>query len=111
MADLLQNLKGRQDAKAEKAFVIPEAVLRQMTSCQSAANEFLRQFWSAVLPAKAFDITVAAHATPAQKAARAQKMIGYLERTEERVRGVLSEAQSANVDPQRVRFVCVSRLA
>ena len=64
-----------------------------MISCQAAANEFLRHYWSAVLPPRADDISAAAMATPQQKAAKAQRMVEYLEKTQLRVDTVVADAQ------------------
>ena len=63
--------------------VFPEAFLQQMTSLQASSNEFLRQFWSAVLPAKGGDVSANALATPAQKAGKAERMKGYLMKMED----------------------------
>lgn len=48
---------------------------------ESGSNEFLRHFWSAVLPPRQNDYSASAKGTPARKAAKAQKMIGYLQKT------------------------------
>lgn len=73
-----------------------------MTTCQTAANEFLRQFWLTIYPPPA-DAQLAAVATPAQKAAKAAKMIGYLERTHEKVDALVHAARQNSVDPARVQ--------
>ena len=75
-----------------------------MTTCQTAANEFLRQFWLTIYPLPA-DAQLAAAATPAQKAAKAAKMIGYLERTHEKVDALVHTARQNGVDPARVQTV------
>ncbi|KAI5476432.1 RNA polymerase II transcription factor b subunit 1 [Pseudohyphozyma bogoriensis] len=81
--------------KAERSYrdggsnVIPERVLRELQTIQASSNELLRQFWSAVLPPKANDISAAAMATPKEKAAKAERMKKYLETTEDRVAVVL----------------------
>jgi len=77
-----------------------------MVALQSSSNEFLRHFWSAVLPPRAGDISFAAKASPAQKAARAQKMASYLERTHERVHHLLENvADEMAGDTARVAIV------
>jgi transcription initiation factor TFIIH subunit 1 len=105
--ELIDVLRARVDAKAtSKANSIPEAVLRQMISLQSTSNEFLRHFWSSVLPPRAGDISFTAKATPVQKAARAQKMISYLEKTPDRLEQILDDAsEQMQVDPERIRAV------
>lgn len=59
-----------------------------LTSLHSATNEFLRHFWSAVLPPRSNDISASASASPQQKAAKAQRMLGFLEKTGERIQAV-----------------------
>ena len=83
---------------------IPESFFRQMTTCQTAANEFLRQFWLAIYP-PANEVQVASVANSAQKAAKAAKMIGYLEKTPEKVEALVRAAPMENVDPSRVQVV------
>ncbi len=83
---------------------IPEALFRQMTTCQTAANEFLRQFWLAIYP-PANESQQLAVATPAQKAVKASKMISYLGKTHEKVEALVLEAQREQFDPARVRVV------
>ena len=73
-----------------------------MTTCQTAANEFLRQFWSSMYPPAA---EVLAPATPAQKAAKAAKMIGYLGKTPEKVNALVKAAQAEGIDAARVEIV------
>ena len=75
-----------------------------MTTCQTAANEFLRQFWLANYP-PANESQQLSVATPAQKAAKALKMVGYLSKTHEKVEALVVEAQRGQVDPNRVRVV------
>ena len=53
---------------------IPDAVHTQMLACQTAANEFLRQFWLAIYPPPADLPTAAPAATPAQKAFLAKRL-------------------------------------
>jgi transcription initiation factor TFIIH subunit 1 len=90
-------------AKASDSF--PEDILRQMVTCQAAAYEFVRHFWAAVSPPKPGDISAAAMATPAQKAAKAQRMLSYLEKTGERVDTVVQKAAQQKVDATRVKQV------
>ena len=78
-----------------------------MRTCQTAANEFLRQFWSAICPPPAEPQTLAV-ATPAQKATKAAKMIGYLAKTHEKVDALIRAAHVEGVDPKRVEIVWAS---
>jgi transcription initiation factor TFIIH subunit 1 len=75
-----------------------------MTTCQTAANEFLRQFWSSMYPPVA-EQQVLAPATPAQKAAKAAKMIGYLAKTHEKVDALVRTAHLDGFDSTRVEIV------
>jgi len=74
-----------------------------MTSCHNAANEFLRQYWSAVLPAQAGALGSTSAAT---KAAKAGKMAGYLRGMEGKINAVVHTAVLDGLDPARVRAVC-----
>lgn len=83
---------------------IPDAIFAQMKSCQMAANEFLRQFWSAVCPNPS-ETTALVAPTPAQRTAKAAKMAGYLANTYEKVDAIARAAQAENVEPKRVQIV------
>jgi hypothetical protein len=109
MLGLIRSRHQSKEAKASAAF--PEDVLRDMVSCQAAANEFLRHFWSSVLPPRPGDISAAAMATPVQKAAKAQRMLSYLEKTGERVNLVMQKATQQKVDAMRVKQVGVPSLS
>jgi transcription initiation factor TFIIH subunit 1 len=76
-----------------------------MTTCQTAANEFLRQFWLCMYP-PVTEQQALAPATPAQKAAKAAKMIGYLGKTHEKVDALIRTAQVEGIDAARVKIVC-----
>ena len=83
---------------------IPESYFAQMRSCQTAANEFLRQFWSSVYPPPS-DVQTVASSTPAQKAAKAAKMVGYLMKTPEKVEAIIQAARSENIDTSKIEVV------
>jgi transcription initiation factor TFIIH subunit 1 len=74
-----------------------------MTTCQTAANEFLRQFWSVMYPP--LELQTLAVAAPAQRATKAAKMIGYLSKTQEKVDALIRIAHHEGVDPARVEIV------
>ncbi|KAF7306057.1 hypothetical protein HMN09_00760600 [Mycena chlorophos] len=109
LISMTQNVAARLDVKARKND-IPEALFRQMTICQAAANEFLRQFWSSMYPPAA-EVQVAATPTPQQRAAKAAKMIGYLAKTHEKVGALVAMGPQHNVDKQRIEIVSSFRLA
>ncbi|KAF7321699.1 hypothetical protein MKEN_00691300 [Mycena kentingensis (nom. inval.)] len=84
---------------------IPDALFRQMTICQAAANEFLRQFWTAMYPlsAEAQVATIPAQ-SPQQRAAKAAKMAGYLAKTQEKVDALVYMGPQHHVDPKRIEM-------
>ena len=92
-------------ADCAAAVEIPDALLRQMTTCQTAGNEFLRQFWSAVYPAASDLQTLAAAASPAHKAAKVDRMADYLSRTPAKVDSLVHMARQEGADPVRVQVV------
>ncbi|TFK44377.1 hypothetical protein BDQ12DRAFT_620409 [Crucibulum laeve] len=100
LVGMTQNVAARLDVKSRKND-IPDGLFRQMTTCQTAANEFLRQFWSATYPPPVELQTLAA-ATPAQRAAKAAKMISYISKTPEKVAALIQTAQHHGIDPTRV---------
>jgi transcription initiation factor TFIIH subunit 1 len=77
----------------------------QLRTCQTAANEFLRQFWTVMYPSATEQQNTLAAPTPAQKAAKAQKMIGYLSKTHEKVEALVKIAEKEGVDPKKVEIV------
>ena len=72
-----------------------------MRSVQTAANEFLRQFWSAIYPSS----RELAPQTPAQKAQKAARMAGFLHKTPDKVAALVREAAATNVDRRKVEVV------
>jgi len=97
---MTQNVANRLDVKS-KNNDIPDGLFRQMTTCQTAANEFLRQFWLAVYPPLG-EVQIAAPATPAQRATKSAKMIGYISKTHEKVYALVQIAQQHGIDRTRV---------
>lgn len=84
----------------------PDALLEQMKSCHNAATEFLRQYWSAVLPTSSAALGAGTAATnAATKSAKAAKMAQYLSLTEGKVIAVVHTATIERIDPARVRAV------
>ena len=75
-----------------------------MTTCQTAANEFLRQFWLAIYPPPS-DLQTASNTSTAQKSAKAAKMVGYLSKTHEKVDALVGSAKQQGADPARVKVV------
>ncbi|KAJ8077275.1 RNA polymerase II transcription factor B subunit 1 [Marasmius tenuissimus] len=100
LLSMTRNVAARLDVKSRKND-IPEGLFMQMTTCQSAANEFLRQYWNATYPSMN-DTQTLSLATPAQRATKAAKMIGYLSKTREKVDAIAHAAQQQDIHPQRI---------
>ncbi|KAH9858787.1 hypothetical protein C2E23DRAFT_909621 [Lenzites betulinus] len=101
LVSMTHNVATRLDVKMRK-HDIPETLFRQMTTCQTAANEFLRQFWLAIYPPPSESQALSV-ATPAQKAVKAGKMIQYLGKTHEKVEALVRSASQEGVDSARVK--------
>ncbi|KAL1743376.1 hypothetical protein HDZ31DRAFT_83465 [Schizophyllum fasciatum] len=101
LVSMTQNVMQRLTVKAQKNDFPPD-LFRQMASCQTAANEFLRQFWGALYP-RAGDQSAPTSANPAQRAAKAAKMAGFLARTPEKVDALVRQAEEMGADAKRVR--------
>ncbi|KAH8923776.1 hypothetical protein BT69DRAFT_1281143 [Atractiella rhizophila] len=80
MRHLSAILRGRHDRSSRALPTLPPSLFRSVVSCQATTNEFLRHFWTAVL------------SVPMDEA-KAEKMMGYLGGTEERINGIIVEAQ------------------
>ncbi|KJA20706.1 hypothetical protein HYPSUDRAFT_188287 [Hypholoma sublateritium FD-334 SS-4] len=102
LISMTQNVATRLDVKSKKN-EIPDGLFRQMTTCQTAANEFLRQFWLATYPPLG-DFETSASPTPAQRAIKAAKMISYISKTEEKVHALVQTAANHGIDPTRVEI-------
>jgi hypothetical protein len=85
---------------------IPAGMLSQVISCHNATCEFLRQYWTAVLPSPPGALNPAA---PAQKSAKAAKMAGYLGKTADKVAALVTTAERSGIDPSRVQVVSTAR--
>ncbi|OAX40366.1 hypothetical protein K503DRAFT_864674 [Rhizopogon vinicolor AM-OR11-026] len=99
LVSMTQNVSARLDTRTKKVD-FPPAFFRQLTTCQTAANEFLRQFWTALYPPPA---ATSSTATPMQNAAKAAKMAGYLSKTREKVEALVRAGQAEGIDPERVK--------
>ena len=75
-----------------------------MISCQTATNEFLRQFWGSMFPQQS-DFPTVGSLNAASRAAKAAKMAGYLERTPEKIKAIIQAAEHAGVDRAKVETV------
>lgn len=87
---------------------IPASLLSTLLSLSTSSNEFLRQFWSAVLPPKVGDLSAAALATSEMKAAKAERMKVCLEKAMERIEGVLGDVRGTGDEGLLARVIGVS---
>ncbi|KAJ9117584.1 hypothetical protein QFC22_004434 [Naganishia vaughanmartiniae] len=98
-----------EEERAGQMEPIPEYIMAQVSTCHNAACEFLRQFWSAVLPAPinslgASSTSANTAAAAEQKAAKARKMAEYLRGTARKVDSVVASAVTYGMqDADRVR--------
>ncbi|ETW80595.1 hypothetical protein HETIRDRAFT_61689 [Heterobasidion irregulare TC 32-1] len=99
LLSMTENVATRLDVKSHKND-IPEDIFSQMRTCQTAANEFLRQFWSSIYPSA--NEHQLAPATPAQKNAKATRMVGYLVKTPQKVDAIVTAAHRAGVDRSKI---------
>ena len=77
-----------------------------MISYQTAANEFLRQFWGSMFPQQSDLPTVgSSKAAAAARTAKAAKMAGYLKKTPEKIKAIIQAAEQAGVDRTKVETV------
>jgi len=93
---MTSNVAARLETRLRRD-VIPPSISQQMTTCATAANEFLRQFWTAIYP-PINEAPAITNSTPAQKSARMTKMVTYLTRTHEKVDAIIDAAQEEGVD-------------
>lgn len=110
MTSILDNLQARAQAKSSKNTTFPSDLTKSISSFVTTSNEFLRQFWFAVLPPQSGDISFAARMSPEEKAAKAQRMISYLSRTEERVQALAKQAAALGIKEDKVRAVSCCHL-
>lgn len=75
-----------------------------MRTCQTAANEFLRQFWTATYPPAADQTLVVS--SPAQRATKTAKMAAYLAKTHEKVGAIVAMAAQQGLDSYKIQTVC-----
>ncbi|KAL7415329.1 hypothetical protein BDY24DRAFT_382565 [Mrakia frigida] len=101
MLGLTSSVKARVDAKTTRDDIPPD-ILKQMISCHTATCEFLRQFWSAILPTPPGNVLNVS--SPAEKSAKAAKMVGYLAGTGEKVEAVVGAARGRGADGEKVRI-------
>jgi transcription initiation factor TFIIH subunit 1 len=102
---VLNALRTRQAGREGATF--SKDVLAAMTASQAATNEFLRQFWAAVLPPKADDISANALAGPKERYDKATRLRSYLEKTRARADAVVAAVPAEDAD--RVREVRAPR--
>ncbi|WRT66590.1 uncharacterized protein IL334_003549 [Kwoniella shivajii] len=99
---VVKDLHARANAEVAINTPFPEQLHEQMRSCHNAASEFLRQYWSAILPT-ANGIGTLGHSSLQAKEAKAIKMSGYLKSTENKVKAIVETSVILGFDPERVR--------
>lgn len=72
---------------------LPRAHLLTVESISTTTLEFLRHFWSAILPPKPNDISPFASAPAKERAERAKKFKEYLEKSRERIKKALMDSR------------------
>ena len=72
-----------------------------MRSCHTAANEFLRQFWSSVFPPPS-DGNILTALSAAQRATKTAKMAGYLVKFPEKIEAIIETAKQQGFDATKV---------
>ena len=112
LASMAQNVAARLDTCERKADDrIPEEVLGQMRACQTAANSFLRQIWSADYPPAGGETQTLGGpicTTLAQWTAKATRIMARcLTQTPEKVAAVISVAETAGADRGWVQIACL----
>ncbi|GAA5885857.1 hypothetical protein JCM5296_000167 [Sporobolomyces johnsonii] len=96
MRDMMDSV-GQQAERSRKtggSSGLSRAHLLTVESISSTSLEFLRHFWSAVLPPKPNDLSAFALAPPKERAARAEKFKGYLEKSRERIEKAVGDARA-----------------
>ncbi|KIJ49672.1 hypothetical protein M422DRAFT_777594 [Sphaerobolus stellatus SS14] len=102
VAVMTQHVARRLDVK-KKNNELPDNLLLQMKTCQTAGNEFLRQFWSAIYPPPSDIQTASSSSSPAHRAARIDRMADYLMGTQAKVDALVHQAVQEQVDHTRVQ--------
>ncbi|KIK97803.1 hypothetical protein PAXRUDRAFT_824572 [Paxillus rubicundulus Ve08.2h10] len=102
LLSMTQNVASRLDIKTKKSDFPPD-LFRQLMTCQTAANEFLRQFWISIYPPPSdFPTPSSLSSTATQRSAKAAKMAGYLGKTHEKVDALVRGAGVEGVEGGRV---------
>ncbi|OCF60893.1 transcription initiation factor TFIIH subunit 1 [Kwoniella mangroviensis CBS 10435] len=96
---VVKDLHVRSNAESAINSPFPEQLYEQMKSCHNAATEFLRQYWSAILPSQAGTLNTNVKA----KEGKAIKMANYLRSTENKVKAIIETGVILGFDPERVK--------
>lgn len=79
---------------------LPRAHLLTVESISTTTLEFLRHFWSSILPPRPNDTSAFALAPVKERNARAEKFKGYLEKSRERIGKAIEEAEKEGGGPE-----------
>ncbi|GAA5871528.1 hypothetical protein JCM16303_000784 [Sporobolomyces ruberrimus] len=94
MRDMMGNIELQTERNRKTGgSSLPRAQLLTVESISTTTLEFLRHFWSSILPPKPNDVSAFAMAPAKERAARAEKFKGYLEKSRERIRKALEDAE------------------
>ncbi|KAH7089356.1 hypothetical protein BKA62DRAFT_646158 [Auriculariales sp. MPI-PUGE-AT-0066] len=81
---------------------IPPALMQSVKVLQTSSNELLRQYWCAVYPSG--EENTLGSTNPAQRTMRADKMVGYLSNTQQKIEDLTRHADSPET-AQKIRTV------
>jgi len=108
LQDMTANVTSRLQNRLRKD-EIPPYILQQITTCATATNEFLRQFWN-TLRTPTQDVPTLGVLNAAQRAAKMDKMITYIARAPEKVDAIKLTGQHAGVELQVMEAAFASLL-
>ncbi|WVQ99485.1 hypothetical protein IAU59_006620 [Kwoniella sp. CBS 9459] len=108
---VVKDLHTRANAETAVNAPIPDEIFEQMRSCHNAATEFLRQYWSAILPSQAQAGTLSSSVSASAKESKALKMAGYLKNTNAKVEAIVQSGIILGFDPERIRKAMAPTIA
>ncbi|GAA5962778.1 hypothetical protein JCM3765_001514 [Sporobolomyces pararoseus] len=95
MRDMMENIESQTERNRKTGnSSLPRAQLLVVESISTTTLEFLRHFWSSILPPKPNDISAFALAPIKERNARAEKFKGYLEKSRERIKKAVEDVSN-----------------
>ncbi|GAA5935246.1 TFIIH/NER complex subunit TFB1 [Sporobolomyces koalae] len=100
MRDMMDNieLQTERNRKTTGSNGLPRAQLLTVESISTTTLEFLRHFWTSILPPRPNDISPFATAPVVERNARATKFKAYLEKSRERIERAIEDAAREGPD-------------